>query len=93
MHSAVQAVAGDADVIVMAAAVADYAPAEGAHAGKIEKQDGPLELTLVRTPDILAELGRAPRRRAAAGAHRLRGAERRPGRARPREAAPQGAST
>jgi phosphopantothenoylcysteine decarboxylase/phosphopantothenate--cysteine ligase len=58
MHSAVQAVAGDADVIVMAAAVADYAPAEGAHAGKIEKQDGPLELTLVRTPDILAELGR-----------------------------------
>jgi phosphopantothenoylcysteine decarboxylase/phosphopantothenate--cysteine ligase len=58
MHNAVQAVAGDADVIVMAAAVADYAPAEGAHAGKIEKQDGPLELTLVRTPDILAELGR-----------------------------------
>ena len=31
MHHAVQAVAGDADVIVMAAAVADYAPAEGAH--------------------------------------------------------------
>ncbi len=58
MHDAVLAVAGDADVIVMAAAVADYAPAEGAHAGKIEKQDGNLELTLVRTPDILAELGR-----------------------------------
>ncbi len=58
MHNAVQAVAGDADVIVMAAAVADYAPADGAHAGKIEKGDGPLELTLVRTPDILAELGR-----------------------------------
>jgi phosphopantothenoylcysteine decarboxylase/phosphopantothenate--cysteine ligase len=58
MHNAVQAVAADADVIVMAAAVADYAPAEGAQAGKIEKQDGPLELTLVRTPDILAELGR-----------------------------------
>jgi phosphopantothenoylcysteine decarboxylase / phosphopantothenate---cysteine ligase len=45
-------------VIVMAAAVADYAPAEGAHPGKMEKQDGQLELTLVRTPDILAELGR-----------------------------------
>jgi phosphopantothenoylcysteine decarboxylase/phosphopantothenate--cysteine ligase len=58
MHGAVQAAAGDADVIVMAAAVADYTPAEGAHDGKIEKQDGPLELRLVRTPDILAELGR-----------------------------------
>ena len=58
MHSAVQGVAGDADVIVMAAAVADYAPMDGAHSGKIEKTDGTLELTLVRTPDILAELGR-----------------------------------
>ena len=59
MHSAVQGVAADADVIVMAAAVADYAPAEGAYAGKIEKgQDGALELTLVPTTDILAELGR-----------------------------------
>ncbi len=58
MHNAVQAVAEDADVIVMAAAVADYIPADGTHAGKIEKMDGPLELTLVRTPDILAELGR-----------------------------------
>jgi phosphopantothenoylcysteine decarboxylase / phosphopantothenate---cysteine ligase len=58
MHGAVQAVAGEADVIVMAAAVADYTPADGAHEGKIEKQDGPLELRLVRTPDILAELGR-----------------------------------
>ncbi len=59
MHSAVQGVAGDADVIVMAAAVADYAPADGTYSGKIEKQqDGPLELTLVPTVDILAELGR-----------------------------------
>jgi len=58
MHGAVQAAAGDADVIVMAAAVADYTPSGGAHDGKIEKQDGPLELRLVRTPDILAELGR-----------------------------------
>ena len=47
MHNAVQAVASDADVIVMAAAVADYAPAEGAQAGKIEKHDGLLELRLV----------------------------------------------
>jgi phosphopantothenoylcysteine decarboxylase/phosphopantothenate--cysteine ligase len=57
MHAAVQKVAADADVVVMAAAVADYTPAGGAHDGKIEKQDGPLALTLVRTPDILAELG------------------------------------
>jgi phosphopantothenoylcysteine decarboxylase/phosphopantothenate--cysteine ligase len=46
-------------VIVMAAAVADFTPAAGAHAGKIEKQDSALELKLVRTPDILAELGRS----------------------------------
>jgi phosphopantothenoylcysteine decarboxylase/phosphopantothenate--cysteine ligase len=59
MREAVQRVAVDADVIVMAAAVADYTPADGALSGKLEK--GPdasgLELTLVRTPDILAELG------------------------------------
>jgi len=58
MHSAVTKVAADADVIVMAAAVADYTPSGGAHDGKIEKHDGPLALTLVRTPDILAELGK-----------------------------------
>jgi phosphopantothenoylcysteine decarboxylase/phosphopantothenate--cysteine ligase len=57
MHNAVQAAASEADVIVMAAAVADYAPAEGAQAGKIEKRDGLLELHLVPTRDILAELG------------------------------------
>jgi phosphopantothenoylcysteine decarboxylase / phosphopantothenate---cysteine ligase len=57
MHNAVQAVANDADVIVMAAAVADYAPAEGAQGGKIEKHDGLLELRLVPTRDILAEIG------------------------------------
>jgi len=62
MREAVQQVAGDADVIVMAAAVADYTPADGAFAGKMEKNPDNdadrLELTLVRTPDILAELGR-----------------------------------
>jgi phosphopantothenoylcysteine decarboxylase/phosphopantothenate--cysteine ligase len=42
----------------MAAAVADYTPKVKA-AGKIEKRGEPLELTLVRTPDILADLGRA----------------------------------
>ena len=59
MRDAVHRVAGDADIVVMAAAVADYTPAEGAHEGKIEKgpDSAPLELRLVRTPDILAELG------------------------------------
>jgi phosphopantothenoylcysteine decarboxylase / phosphopantothenate---cysteine ligase len=57
MHAAVQRHALDADIVVMAAAVADYTPARRA-AGKIEKSDAPLELSLIRTPDILAELGR-----------------------------------
>jgi phosphopantothenoylcysteine decarboxylase / phosphopantothenate---cysteine ligase len=50
------------DVLLMAAAVADYRP-EHAHAGKLKKdQTGrELELRLVRTPDVLATL--APRRR------------------------------
>jgi phosphopantothenoylcysteine decarboxylase/phosphopantothenate--cysteine ligase len=48
-----------ADAVVMAAAVADYTPEHGAAAGKLAKGDGPLTLTLVRTPDILADLGRA----------------------------------
>jgi phosphopantothenoylcysteine decarboxylase / phosphopantothenate---cysteine ligase len=57
MHAAVVPLAADADMVVMAAAVADYAPASPAE-GKMAKTDGPLELTLIRTPDILAELGR-----------------------------------
>jgi len=51
--------ASGADAIVMAAAVADYAPEGGAASAKMAKTDGPLDLRLVRTPDILAELGRA----------------------------------
>jgi len=50
--------AAGADAIVMAAAVADYTPERPADQ-KIAKRDGPLTLTLVRTPDILADLGRA----------------------------------
>jgi phosphopantothenoylcysteine decarboxylase / phosphopantothenate---cysteine ligase len=57
MHAAVLPLAADAHLVVMAAAVADYAP-ESAAQGKIAKTDGPMRLTLVRTPDILAELGR-----------------------------------
>ncbi len=58
MEAAIQARAGDADAIVMAAAVADYRPAERA-VDKRKKTDGPLTLELVRNPDILAGLGAA----------------------------------
>ncbi|MDP1569030.1 MAG: bifunctional phosphopantothenoylcysteine decarboxylase/phosphopantothenate--cysteine ligase CoaBC [Vicinamibacterales bacterium] len=61
MHEAVMARAGEADLVLMAAAVADYTPAATAPR-KIEKQDGPLTVTLVRTRDILADLGRLPSR-------------------------------
>ncbi|CAN5662498.1 bifunctional phosphopantothenoylcysteine decarboxylase/phosphopantothenate--cysteine ligase CoaBC [soil metagenome] len=58
MHAEVMRHAAEAHMIIMAAAVADYRPAARA-SGKIEKSDAPLELALVRTPDILADLGRA----------------------------------
>jgi phosphopantothenoylcysteine decarboxylase/phosphopantothenate--cysteine ligase len=50
--------AADADAVIMAAAVADYMPEGGAAGGKIQKSGVPLTLSLVPTPDILAELGR-----------------------------------
>jgi len=58
MRDAVLSVAGDADVIVMAAAVADFKPTDAAGT-KLKKAEGPPEMTLVATTDILAELGRA----------------------------------
>jgi phosphopantothenoylcysteine decarboxylase/phosphopantothenate--cysteine ligase len=56
MHEAIVPHAAQADIVVMAAAVADYTPERVA--GKIEKGVGPMDLRLVRTVDILAELGR-----------------------------------
>jgi phosphopantothenoylcysteine decarboxylase / phosphopantothenate---cysteine ligase len=56
MRDAVVSRAPRADIVVMAAAVADYAP-EPAPA-KIAKGADELVLRLKRTPDILAELGR-----------------------------------
>ncbi|HUC83427.1 MAG TPA: bifunctional phosphopantothenoylcysteine decarboxylase/phosphopantothenate--cysteine ligase CoaBC [Flavisolibacter sp.] len=47
----------DYDVAVMAAAVADYTPLEVA-SEKIKKKDGELTLTLKKTKDILASLGK-----------------------------------
>jgi phosphopantothenoylcysteine decarboxylase/phosphopantothenate--cysteine ligase len=63
LHGAVLERAPDADVVVMAAAVADYAPAERA-AQKVSKSADTLTLVLKKTPDILGDLGR---RRAASG--------------------------
>jgi phosphopantothenoylcysteine decarboxylase/phosphopantothenate--cysteine ligase len=59
MSRAIGRHAPGADAVVMAAAVADYTPEGGAAAEKMPKSEGPLELRLVRTPDILADLGRA----------------------------------
>ncbi|MCX4552245.1 bifunctional phosphopantothenoylcysteine decarboxylase/phosphopantothenate--cysteine ligase CoaBC [Streptomyces sp. NBC_01500] len=57
LREAVLEAAADADAVVMAAAVADFRPAAYA-AGKIKKRDGqePAPITLVRNPDILAEI-------------------------------------
>jgi phosphopantothenoylcysteine decarboxylase/phosphopantothenate--cysteine ligase len=57
MCSAVLAAAGGADALVMAAAVADYRPAEVA-AQKIKKTGAEMVLHLARTDDILAEVAR-----------------------------------
>jgi phosphopantothenoylcysteine decarboxylase/phosphopantothenate--cysteine ligase len=62
MYAAVVDRAADEDVVVMAAAVADYAPVHAA-AQKVPKSGDRITIELKKTPDILAELGR--RRRAA----------------------------
>jgi phosphopantothenoylcysteine decarboxylase / phosphopantothenate---cysteine ligase len=60
LHDAVLAEAPSQDVIVMAAAVADFRPKRAAE-GKIKKDQGVPELLLEVTPDTLAELGRRRR--------------------------------
>jgi phosphopantothenoylcysteine decarboxylase / phosphopantothenate---cysteine ligase len=57
MHAAVLARADRARVVVMAAAVADYTPAQRADQ-KVQKENESLTLVLKRTPDILGDLGR-----------------------------------
>jgi phosphopantothenoylcysteine decarboxylase/phosphopantothenate--cysteine ligase len=56
----VLAMAGKTDVVIKAAAVADYRPATRA-GQKIKKKDGEESMALVRTSDILAELGKMKR--------------------------------
>jgi len=60
MERAVAERAAAATVVVAAAAVADYRPASPSPS-KVKKGEGPLTLELVRTPDILAGLGRSKR--------------------------------
>jgi phosphopantothenoylcysteine decarboxylase/phosphopantothenate--cysteine ligase len=57
MQAAVADRAGRSDVVIMAAAVADYMPAEPS-AQKISKSSDELTLRLKPTPDILGGLGR-----------------------------------
>jgi len=62
LRAAVLDAAADADVVVMAAAVADFRPAE-ISTSKLKKSAGPPPpIDLVENPDVLAELGRSRRR-------------------------------
>jgi phosphopantothenoylcysteine decarboxylase/phosphopantothenate--cysteine ligase len=60
MASAVLDLAGVADVVVMAAAVADFRPV-AASSSKIKKEGGPPQIVLEPTTDILAALGERKR--------------------------------
>jgi phosphopantothenoylcysteine decarboxylase/phosphopantothenate--cysteine ligase len=60
MEAAVLARADDSDVVIMAAAVADFRPKAPAD-HKLKKAEGVPEVVLEQTPDILAELGRRRR--------------------------------
>lgn len=57
MHDAVRSRLAESNVIVMAAAVADYKPATQ-HDKKIKRSEATFTLELEPNPDILAELGR-----------------------------------
>jgi len=66
MHQAVLASFDDCDLLLMAAAPADYRPAE-VSSSKRRKGEGPLRLELVRTTDILADAGRRRKRQVLVG--------------------------
>jgi phosphopantothenoylcysteine decarboxylase/phosphopantothenate--cysteine ligase len=63
MHHAVMSRVGDADIVVMAAAVADFTPAAPV-SRKIAKGES-LDLTLTKTRDVLADLGALSSRQSA----------------------------
>jgi phosphopantothenoylcysteine decarboxylase / phosphopantothenate---cysteine ligase len=56
MHEVVLRLAGDADVVIKAAAVADFRPSTQS-TSKLKKSAGAPRIELVANPDILAELG------------------------------------
>jgi phosphopantothenoylcysteine decarboxylase/phosphopantothenate--cysteine ligase len=56
MERAMRAAAGKADVVIMAAAVADYRPAQ-VSSKKLKRDGAAMTLTLTPNPDILAGLG------------------------------------
>lgn len=60
MYEATTQNAPDADIIIMAAAVADYTPKEVAPE-KIKKTESDFSIALSKTKDILAEVGKAKR--------------------------------
>jgi phosphopantothenoylcysteine decarboxylase/phosphopantothenate--cysteine ligase len=60
LESVMLAEAPAADVVIMAAAVADFRP-KASSQGKLHKDDGVPDLVLEATPDILAELGQRRR--------------------------------
>src|SRR4051794_2090988 len=60
LHDAATAAFAEADVLLMAAAVADFRP-RAAQAGKIKKDEGVPTLELEPTEDVLAALGQARR--------------------------------
>ncbi|MCC8160254.1 MAG: bifunctional phosphopantothenoylcysteine decarboxylase/phosphopantothenate--cysteine ligase CoaBC [Oscillospiraceae bacterium] len=60
MYDAVTAAAADADIIVKAAAVADYRP-KTVRAEKVKKQDSDMTIELERTDDILKAVGESKR--------------------------------
>ena len=57
MAQAMKNAAASADIIIMAAAVADYRPKQYS-SSKIKKSDGDMSIELERTEDILAALGK-----------------------------------
>jgi len=62
MHAAMDAAAREADVVVMAAAVADYRPAAYERTKQKKGASSARVLELVENPDILADLSRRRRR-------------------------------
>jgi phosphopantothenoylcysteine decarboxylase/phosphopantothenate--cysteine ligase len=60
MEAAMHEAANDHQIVVMAAAVADFRPVTPA-SHKLKKHDGPPQIVLEPTPDILAGLGDAKR--------------------------------